>query len=358
MRLPHTAHTARPWRIHELTRDFRLEDVWSFRTPGAGPDDFPAMLAALREAGGPERQSAPVRFLFALRWKLGALFGWDRPTSGVGARVRSLRDRLPADLRRAPNTPGSGKDPFTPVYELGDECASELANTTVHTVMHLGWVPTDRGEYELRMAALVKPNGLFGRVYMAAIAPFRHLIVYPALTRQWEAAWRDRDRPRPAGGTPQTVDGAVGTGAVPASVLALSSLSRVDYIDMFTLSTDVDATPEQWARAMFGDVPDPLARLIWQGLLGLRLSRGPSPDTVAGWRITGRGDDWIRLATASRSTSDNLVVRVADGRVSLVTCRRYGRPLDRLVWTPLSAVHRRLAPGVLRGAVTAVRAPR
>ncbi|MDF2703344.1 MAG: hypothetical protein K0S10_2290, partial [Rubrobacteraceae bacterium] len=29
MRLPNTAHTSRPWRIHELTRDFRLEDVWA-----------------------------------------------------------------------------------------------------------------------------------------------------------------------------------------------------------------------------------------------------------------------------------------------------------------------------------------
>ncbi len=28
MRLPNTAHTSRRWRIHELTRDFRLEDVW------------------------------------------------------------------------------------------------------------------------------------------------------------------------------------------------------------------------------------------------------------------------------------------------------------------------------------------
>ena len=42
------------------------------------------------------------------------------------------------------------------------------------------------------MAALVKTNGLFGRLYMAAIKPFRYLIVYPALTQQWERAWRDR----------------------------------------------------------------------------------------------------------------------------------------------------------------------
>ena len=28
MKLPDTEHTSRPWRIHELTPDFRLEDVW------------------------------------------------------------------------------------------------------------------------------------------------------------------------------------------------------------------------------------------------------------------------------------------------------------------------------------------
>ena len=33
------------------------------------------------------------------------------------------------------------------------------------------------------MAVLVKPNGLLGTAYMAAIKPFRHLLVYPALMR-------------------------------------------------------------------------------------------------------------------------------------------------------------------------------
>jgi hypothetical protein len=39
MRLPNTAHTSPPWRIHELTGDFRLEDVWALPTPG-GPDNL------------------------------------------------------------------------------------------------------------------------------------------------------------------------------------------------------------------------------------------------------------------------------------------------------------------------------
>ncbi|MFF8846297.1 DUF2867 domain-containing protein [Streptomyces sp. NPDC015127] len=191
-RLAKTAYTEQPWRIHELTSDFSVEDVWSFRTPGAGPDDFPAMLAALRAAGGPAKQPLPVRFLFAVRWKLGAVFGWDKPSAGVGERVTSLRDRLPGDLHDAPRGPDDEGMPLTAVYELDRESARELANKTVHTVMHLGWVQGTDGDHELRMAVLVKPNGRFGRLYMAAIAPFRHLVVYPALTRQWERAWRER----------------------------------------------------------------------------------------------------------------------------------------------------------------------
>jgi hypothetical protein len=34
------------------------------------------------------------------------------------------------------------------------------------------------------MAVYVKPNGLLGSVYMAAIRPFRHLIVYPPMLRE------------------------------------------------------------------------------------------------------------------------------------------------------------------------------
>ncbi|MFC9247714.1 DUF2867 domain-containing protein [Streptomyces sp. NPDC057136] len=192
-RIAKSAHTERPWRIHELTPDFGVEDVWAFRTPGAGPDDFPAMLKAMQTSGGFARQTRPVRFLFAVRWKLGALLGWDKPTAGVGARITSLRDRLPSDLRDARRGQDTDAMPLKAVYEIGTESARELANKTVHTVMHLGWVRGANGDYELRMAVLVKHNGWFGRLYMAAIAPFRHLIIYPALARQWEQAWRDRN---------------------------------------------------------------------------------------------------------------------------------------------------------------------
>jgi hypothetical protein len=189
MRLPNTAHTARPWRIHELTHDFRLEDVWALPTPG-GPDDFPRLMRLAAALDPSHSSSRAADTLFAIRWKIGELFGWDDPDAGLGGRVPTLRDRLPADLRDAPSGADFDALPFTPLYLLDDEWAAEIANRTVHAVMHLGWVPDETGGYRGQMAVLVKPNGLLGTGYMAAIKPFRHLIVYPLMMRDVERDWR------------------------------------------------------------------------------------------------------------------------------------------------------------------------
>jgi hypothetical protein len=188
MRLLDAAHTSRPWRIHELTPDFRLEDVWGLSAPG-GPDDFPRLVALMASQDPSQSFSSAVRTLFALRWKLGELLGWDGADAGLGSRVPTLRDRLPADLRENPG-PTFDALPFTSLYLLDDEWAAEIANRTMHGVMHLGWVPDGTGGYCGQMAVLVKPNGRFGAAYMAAIKPFRHLIVYPLMMRGIEQAWR------------------------------------------------------------------------------------------------------------------------------------------------------------------------
>src|SRR3954466_8216756 len=98
-------HTARPWRIHALIADFELEDVWALPTPG-GAGDFPRLVEA-GTAGEPSRgASPPARVLWAIRWKLGELLGWDRPEEGVGSRVPSPRGPPPPPPRGPPRRPG------------------------------------------------------------------------------------------------------------------------------------------------------------------------------------------------------------------------------------------------------------
>ena len=189
MRLPNTAHTSRPWRIHELTPDFRLEDVWALPTPG-GPDDFPRLVHQMATGNPSESPSRAARTLWAIRWKVGELLGWDSPGADDAANRPTLRDRLPADLRDGPSGPDFDVAPFTPLYLTDDEWASEIVNRTVHGVMHIGWVPDEKGGYHAEMAVLVKPNGRLGAAYMAAIRPFRHRIVYPPLMTQIERDWR------------------------------------------------------------------------------------------------------------------------------------------------------------------------
>jgi hypothetical protein len=200
LRLPARAHTSRPWRIHELAGDFRLEDVWALPTPG-GRDDFGLLMLLMTSRDGPLRSSSsvPVRALCAARRALGAAFGWDDAPAGRDGGAPTLRDRLPADLA------GTGSDcdlrtaPFTTLYLLHDEWAAELVNKTMHGIVHIGWVQDGSAGYRGQLAVLVKRHGLFGAAYMAAIAPVRHLVVYPLALRQTERAWRAAQQARKGG---------------------------------------------------------------------------------------------------------------------------------------------------------------
>jgi hypothetical protein len=184
--LDKTQHTSWSWRIHEIAKDFRLLDVWALPTPG-GPDDFP-QLVRLMATFDPAETSPVARALFAIRWTIGRALGLDRRETGLGTRVPSLRDRLPADW--ADTSGDFDAHLFTPLYVTDDEFALEIANQTVHGVMHVGWVPDGTGGHRGQMAVLVRPNGVLGVAYLAAIAPFRHLVVYPLMMRDIGRAWR------------------------------------------------------------------------------------------------------------------------------------------------------------------------
>jgi hypothetical protein len=203
-RLPNSVHESGPWRIHEIVPDFVLEDVWALPAEG-GADDFPVLLEVGASFDPAKSDSRATRALWKLRDRLGAWFGLGRirragesskPSLGElsipGTGEISLVDRLPEDLRDT--TAGGDFDslPFAFLYRTDDEFAAELSNQTVHAVMHLGWVEQGEGRYQGQMAVYVKPRGRFGEAYMLLIKPFRYLIVYPALMRQFDRAWRER----------------------------------------------------------------------------------------------------------------------------------------------------------------------
>lgn len=186
-RIPPDLFRAQPWRVHELAADFRVEDVWLLSTPG-GPDDLPRLVAQM--TSGKRDLPGVVRLLMALRWKLGAVVGWDRREKAVGGAIESLRTRLPDDLtaRRGPDL---ATMPMTSVYQTDREWLAEMGNRTVHGLMHISWVPTVTGGYQGQMAVLTKPNGVLGAAYMGLIKPIRTAIVYPAMLRGFRRSWQD-----------------------------------------------------------------------------------------------------------------------------------------------------------------------
>ncbi|KUI20984.1 hypothetical protein AU192_10990 [Mycobacterium lehmannii] len=187
-RLDVVEHFARPWRIHEIAKGFEVLDVWALPTPGRR-DDFDELVTLWRTFD-PARTSPVVRFLFATRWALGRLFALDTPEASTGVRVPTLRDRLTPELRGTATKLAVDHAHFQPLYRIDDEFAMEIANRTVHGVLHVGWVVDVTGVYRAQMAVLVRPNGVMGRMYLRAIAPVRHLVVYPLMLRDIGRLWR------------------------------------------------------------------------------------------------------------------------------------------------------------------------
>ena len=196
MRVANATHAAGPWIISDIAADFTLLDVWALPVEGDA-DEFPDFFEVMGDVDPARADSFPTRALFWVRFRLGELFGWDDATTQhpiPGATESTLRERLPEHLRAGPDEPLAGGATsqiagFVPLYRTDNEAAAEIANATVHGVLHLSWVEQPNGRYRGRLAVYVKPRGSLGRAYLLLIAPFRHTIVYPALLRQIGRAW-------------------------------------------------------------------------------------------------------------------------------------------------------------------------
>ena len=192
MRLANSDHESRAWRITEVAPDFRLEDAWELPAQG-GAEDFASLLEVVGSLDPTAAESRATRALFGIRYRIGGWLGWDDPHRHLPIPANAettLSARLPEDLRGTTTGLELRSKDFTPLYRTDVEWAAELSNRTVHAVMHLAWVERGEGRYRGQMGVYVKPRGRFGTAYMAAIAPFRHWIVYPALMREIDRGWK------------------------------------------------------------------------------------------------------------------------------------------------------------------------
>jgi hypothetical protein len=173
-------------RCHALLSDVPLHDVWAIQLDGGGPgrsiQDARTILFGDRRP--PNRA---VRGLFALRWALGRVFGWDDERHSPVS-VSYVHRLAEADRSQSQVAPGTREGRFRVLYVLGEEALSELRNATVHAFLALALTPSPGG-YTLYLAIYVKPVTRLTTLYMALIDPFRRLIVYPALGRQVQQRW-------------------------------------------------------------------------------------------------------------------------------------------------------------------------
>jgi hypothetical protein len=189
MRIEAGEFRARPLRVHALLHDVPLEDAWAVRLPGGGAgrtvqDVWTVTVDAFAAA------PALIRGLFWLRGRIGVLCGWDRPRAAWDA--ESYANRLsPEDRARSRGAPGTRDGGFSLLYRFEDEQLSELRNSTVHAFVSLS-IRAAPGGYLAYLGVFVRPVHRFTWLYMAAIAPFRRLVIYPALVRKMQRAWARR----------------------------------------------------------------------------------------------------------------------------------------------------------------------
>lgn len=129
--------------------------------------------------------------------------------------------------------------------------------------------------------------------------------------------------------------------------------------DDFACAYDVAIAPgdhrssEQWARDLWEGAPAPLRWFMvvgWRVVLGLRLGPRPSPEHILGWRIVERRPEETVCRLESRLLTARNTFRAADGRLTWSTYVSYRRTPARLIWPPLSLVHRALVRDRLRRA--------
>jgi hypothetical protein len=179
-----------PLRVHRFLAGVPLHDVWAVDLPspraGITLDEF------LRAANERLYMLTPVaRGFLDLRLLIGRLFGWDRPRP-LAQTAPTFADRLTDANRARSLAPAGAREGsnglFRVVYRFENEKLVELINQTVHATALSALVET-ANTYRFYFAVYVLSVGRLMPFYMAAIDPFRKLIIYPSLLRSVRSNW-------------------------------------------------------------------------------------------------------------------------------------------------------------------------
>lgn len=137
------------------------------------------------------------------------------------------------------------------------------------------------------------------------------------------------------------------TRAVPEALRALSTLRDPDYADAFSalLPEPPALPPAELVHASFEGAPRWLRLLTpfaQRRILGFRIDPRSSPQRPLGWEIGGSGDNWLRVDAASSYLSGQVVGMVEGRNVAIATFVRYDAMFGRIVWPPVSLIHRQV----------------
>lgn len=119
--------------------------------------------------------------------------------------------------------------------------------------------------------------------------------------------------------------------------------------------SDDDRSSGQWARAAWEDAPAPMRWLMvigWRFVLGLRLGPRSSTGHILGWRVVDRHPDATVCQLRSGFLDAHNTFQRVDARLVWTTCVAYTRPIGKLIWPPVSLLHRPLVRLALRRAAT------
>ncbi len=195
-------HLARSWKVNEIANDFILWDVWEIPivANNSRTENFQSFYGiAFETFKKMQTKTTLVGILFTLRFWISKIFPLDRNINTLQIQCcneTTVKIRLSSqDLEKSK----AGKAirvnnidlEFRPVYLFEDESMHELSNDTVHGLIHVGWIKKNDNYYTATLAIYVIPRGIYGKIYLKLIEPFRRHIVYPVIMKAIKEQWQE-----------------------------------------------------------------------------------------------------------------------------------------------------------------------